>query len=474
MITKADLDAYLGKNIKDICQNHFDDASLNHCAHFVSHALRLSFSFNCGQMTGGTDPAANIRVHEVFARCPRVGKWGDADASQIQLVFVTRKDVVNLSTKTMQNIPQKHVGIFCDGLVYNYSNGTDQVVRVPVDEFYERFQGIYAGDQGLFFGEIPGSELLLSVDRAGSTVNRGIAFALSKQGKKWSAQRIDSLQEPKFYVGSETIDPAKGFYGLFQPGSAYYGPRYKAVDHVSQIDHWAYLLDVTAYCESNLYINLINTYDRARFTFGFYQLAAHTPRDNLILFFRAALAEPEFQELFPDLALRGGRVFRVAEDGTETDLEKETFDPVSGEDQLQAFMEYMNPTRKQIDEQEILQSARLVWWANTSKKCAEIQANVSASILQKKMASRYAAWYDLDGESDIVCAIIADIHHQGRGKKADVRNALATANKVNALLQIGKVDYSTRVQALTERIEKWKADGIMGVKRYRPATNEFE
>lgn len=474
MITKADLESYLGKDIKDICQNDFDDPNLNHCAHFASHALKLSFSFSCAQMTGGSHPTANIRVHEVFARCPRVGKWDDADTSQIQLVFVIRKDACNIAAKTMQNIPQKHVGIFCDGFVYNYSNGNDQVVKVTVDDFYQRFQSIYAGDQGLFFGEIPGSDLLLSVDATGGVVDRGIGFSLGKQGKKWFAQRIDSPQEPKFYVGSETINPAKGFYGLFQPGSAYYGAQYEASDHVSKIDHWAYLLDVTAYCESDLYINLINTYDRARFTFGFYQLAAHTPRDNLILFFRAALVEPEFQELFPDLALKGGRVFRVAEDGTETDLEKETFDPASGEDQLQAFMEYMNPTRKQIDEQEILQSARLIWWANTSTKCAEIQADVSASILQRKMANRYAAWYDLDGESDVVCAIIADIHHQGRGKKADVRNALATANKVNALLQIGKAAYPVRVQALTERIEKWKAAGIMGVKRYRLGTNEFQ
>jgi hypothetical protein len=69
MTTTADLEAFLGKDIKDICGNGFGDANLNHCAHFVSHATGLTFSFNCAQMTGGHKPPGNIRVHEVFAQC---------------------------------------------------------------------------------------------------------------------------------------------------------------------------------------------------------------------------------------------------------------------------------------------------------------------------------------------------------------------------------------------------------------------
>ena len=38
----ADLEKYEGLDIKDICSTGLDSAELNHCAHFVSHALDLS------------------------------------------------------------------------------------------------------------------------------------------------------------------------------------------------------------------------------------------------------------------------------------------------------------------------------------------------------------------------------------------------------------------------------------------------
>ncbi len=473
MTTTAELEAFVGKDVKDICGNGFDDSSLNHCAHFVSHAMGLTFSFNCAQMTGGHQAPANIRVHEVFAQCPRVGTWNKADPNQMQLIFVTRKDVVNVATKTMQNIPQKHIGVYSNGYVYNYSNTNDKVVKQTVADFFARFQAIYDGDQGLFFGEVPGSDLHLTVDVSGLSVTSGAAFSLRKQGKQWFATRSDIPGEKEFYVASEVIQPAKNFYGLFHPVSSYYGPVYDAQHYFSTLDQWAYLLDVTAACESKLRMNLINTYDRARFTFGFYQLAAHTPKDNLILLFRVALLDPEFQLLFPDLKLKGGKVFRVAQDGTETDLEEESFDAPTGEQQLKRFMAYLNPERSKIDEQEILNAARVVWWGNSSPASADMQVNVASAILQSKMSERYATWYDLDGQTDIVCAIVADIHHQGRGKKAAVRNALATNDKVAALLQIGKSDYPERITTLSSRIEKWRSTGAMGTKRYQAALNEF-
>src|SRR5688500_7903879 len=111
---KTTLEAALGKAIDKICPNKFHDLTANHCAHFVSHMAGLDFSFNCIEFKGGTKQAANVRVHEIFSRCPKVGKFEDADKTKTQLVFVTRKDNVNLSNKQMGNIPQKHIGVFCD------------------------------------------------------------------------------------------------------------------------------------------------------------------------------------------------------------------------------------------------------------------------------------------------------------------------------------------------------------------------
>jgi hypothetical protein len=301
--------------------------------------------------------------------CPRVGIWQNADKTKVQLIFVTRKDVVDVATKTMQNIPQKHIGVYHAGNVYHYSNTEDRVVKQTVDAFYARFQKAYAGDQGLFFGEVPGSELKLTVDFAAASVPHSHAFRLRNQGTRWFAQRSDIDGEEEFLIGAEVNQPRRNFHGLGFPVRDYYGPSYDVARYIPVVDQWAYLLDITGFCESKNRINLINTYDRARFTFGFHQLAAHTPRDNLILFFRQALENPEFNALFPDLALRGGKVFRLESNGTETDLEKEVFDPASKEDQLQLFMTYLNPQREKLDGQEILQAARLIWWANTSTAC---------------------------------------------------------------------------------------------------------
>lgn len=224
-----DMESFLGKNIDRICKNRFHDPEQNHCAHFVCHAMGFGFSFNCKDFQGGNKPAANIRVHEVFANCPRVGKWSDADASQSQLIFVTRKDVVNIATKTMQNIPQKHIGIFHNDRVYHYSNTEDKVVKQTVPDFFARFQAAYSGDQGLFFGEFPETALRLSLAAyrtpegaraTAAAAARAIDFVLRKDGSRWFARRTDTADQPEFLVGIEVNQPAPA---LSRP--AFSGPQ---------------------------------------------------------------------------------------------------------------------------------------------------------------------------------------------------------------------------------------------------------
>lgn len=463
-------ESYIGMGIDDICQNKFHDPNSNHCAHFVSHVLGITFSFNCRQYAGGNAQPANIRVHEIFAQCPTVGKWEDADQSRDQLVFVTRKDVVSLPTKKMQNIPQKHIGIFTGGHVYHYSNTADKVVKDRPEAFLQKFQNAYSGDQGLFFGHFPMSGVLFAVDATAASVPQA-GFKLRKDGSRWYARRMDR-QDGEFLVGSEVNQPARNFHGLHIPNGAAYGPRFDASSYTTKIDHWAYLLDVTAAGEGGGYMNVINTYDRAAFTFGFYQLAAHTPNDNLILLFREALRDGEFQSLFPDLKLKAGRVFRIDSQG-ETDLEAETYDPVRKERQLRAFMTYLNPKRGGVEEQEVLQAARLMWWTNQTEVGRLVQVSVANAILQRKMTERYEGWYGLDGASDAVCAAIADIHHQGRGTKTAVRQALKQSDPLAALTKIGAEDYPERCRTLRKRIAELKTQGIFGRKVYDAALNEF-
>lgn len=470
---KSALENALGKSIDKICPNQFHSLSANHCAHFVSHMTGLEFSFHCREFKGGNKQGGNIRVHEIFARCPKVGRFEDRPSDRPVLVFVTRKDIVHLDDRRMGNIPQKHIGIFMDGFVYHYSNSDNHAVKWTKDRFIDVFQQVYSGDQGLFYGIIPNSDLCLSVDPTAMDVDQGIAFSLDRrQGKKWFARAVNSDNDQEFYVGREIANKAKIYFGIFRHSIEYDGPQFDPEDYLKDIDQWAYLLCLTGHCESKNFFNVFNTYDRAKFTFGFYQLAAHTPEDNLILFFRRLAEFEQAKDYFPEIKIVNGRLTRVNRDGGTTDLETILNTGPNGKGQLQLFMNYLNPLRKAIDEQEVLQVARMIHWTTNDPCMCDLQVEMANRILQQKMDRCYSRWYDLDGKSDLVCALIADIHHQGRASKTRVKKALDTADPVEALICVNPLT-TGRIADLRQIIKKLVDQGRLGQKVYDAAGNEF-
>jgi hypothetical protein len=153
VVTTAILEDLLGLEITDICPIGFTDRTDNHCAHFVSHVLGYQFGFTCKGMVDGEGIPATIRVHELFARCPAVGTWQSKPAALDPcLVFITKASNVNLTAKTMTNVPKKHVGIFADGSIWHYSNTRDQVVKQTPDQFSRHYKPPH---NAMFFGELP-------------------------------------------------------------------------------------------------------------------------------------------------------------------------------------------------------------------------------------------------------------------------------------------------------------------------------
>jgi hypothetical protein len=56
----------------------------------------------------------------------------------------------------MTDHPQKHIGIFANGLIYHYSNGEDKVVSDTPPSFESKFKSRYSGaNVTLFFGQFP-------------------------------------------------------------------------------------------------------------------------------------------------------------------------------------------------------------------------------------------------------------------------------------------------------------------------------
>lgn len=464
------LKAAVGKNIKQICENGYDDPALNHCAHFASHMCGMTFSYHCRNQAGGSKPPGNLRVHEVFAQCPKVGKWRDADLSRSQLIFVTRDSHVDLATKTMKNHPQKHIGVFHDGKVYHYGNTQDQVVTDTPGSFLRKFQAIYAGNQEIYYGWMPGEDLLLNVRENGTDASAEMKFELPEPvNGLWKAQLVGEPRD--FVVGREVNQPRRRFHGIHNNIPENHSPIFKADDYLDDIDHWAVLLEITGHGESRNRFNLVNTYDRAKFTFGFYQLAAHTPRDNLILFFHKLARLPDFSGYFPELEIREGRLIRRGADGAFTDLEQE-FLASNGEMQIMLFMNYLNPQRVPIDRQEVLQAARLIHWTAADPAARQAQVDMAAEILQRKMA-KHALKLGLNGKSDTICAIVADIFHQGRATYNAVKPLLAGPSAEDALMRVGEQNYPGRCRDLREAVAAAKNANRLGKKVYVAATNEF-
>lgn len=471
-MSTVNLEQYLGKSISAICGNGYHNDEFNHCAHFVSHALGLDFDMTCGKLTGGKKPSANVRVQEIFPQCSKVGKWSDADRSITQLIFVTKATNVRLADKFMENIPKKHIGIFHQGMVYHYSNSQDRVVKETPESFQQKFNATYGPGQGYFFGWIPGANLHLNVSTVAANVSAERRFDLEGPIESfWYAKEASGGE--RFLVGREVNQPTKNFHGLLVPVSKYWGPKFVASEYDGMLDHWVHLLEVTGQCESQNHMALVNTYDRAKFTFGFYQLAAHTPKDNLILLFKELAKLTAFKKYFPELAIRNGNLCRVDKDGSVTDLETPMNTGPDGEANLQLFMNYLNPNRKLIDEQEVLHSARLIHWTVNDPQARLAQVRVSSQILQGKMARFHAPALKLDGRSDVTCAILCDMLHQGRAKYAELRPILQAAMPDEALLTFKNAEYVTRNNTLRAAIAASKAAGKLGTRRYSLAANGF-
>lgn len=154
MITRQVLDSYVGHSMAEICPHGYDATTNNHCAHFVGHVLQLSFGLTCAAMSGarGAYSAANLRVHETFARCPSTRQILACPTIGEGLIFVSKASNFHGQPTQMRNVPKKHIGIVLNGIVWHYSNPRDEVITQTVGEFLFH----YARQQNaLWWGDFP-------------------------------------------------------------------------------------------------------------------------------------------------------------------------------------------------------------------------------------------------------------------------------------------------------------------------------
>lgn len=234
------------------------------------------------------------------------------------------------------------------------------------------------------------------------------------------------------------------------------------------LGQWAYFIEPTLSAEGGARFATLNTYDRAAFTFGAPQLAAHTPGENFIIYLRRLLALPDAEKHFPELSLRQNnagktRVHLDTGNGFK-DLEEEVsvVRPNRKRDvQLVHLMTYLNPSATQIDAAELSVSARLINWLRLDPATKELQISVFVDQCKKNIALAKREIKGFTGD-DWVCALwIADILHQGRGTYREMSAALASGDPEAALKNIGRGKYPSRINTVDAGVARLKASGVM-------------
>lgn len=275
-----------------------------------------------------------------------------------------------------------------------------------------------------------------------------------------------------------------GFAGMarLRGFNAEKAPTYSHADWLDAHGAWAALIEPTGEGESHNSFTCLNSYDRAAFTFGFYQLAAHTPNDNLVLLFRKLLATDEAAIYFPDLALSGGKV-HLRDAGNLRPLEGAQ-DRRDGENRPReqgAFMEYLNANMKDVDAAERRAASRLIHWACHSETHRRIQVDVAVALAKKKVAriAQRVAQHgtSLDERPMPVVAMALDILHNGRGGRMTfvrIADALKAPDPLPELAKIGRTGtFADRIDRVASRAGSLLGKGAFGRLRYNSAANDF-
>jgi hypothetical protein len=284
---------------------------------------------------------------------------------------------------------------------------------------------------------------------------------IEREGEKFFA----TIDGSRFLVGKRTKFTAGAAVtrGLHNVG--HQQVPYRREDHREAFGLWADFMSPTVTVEGG-HLDALNTYDRARFTFGFLQFAAHVPGGDFVRYLRALLRLPLASEYFPDLALNAeGHVARLTGSGL-VELENRH--------STEKLMDYLNPSSADVEDAEVVNAAKLIHWVRTDPEHRRAQVEIGVSVCKGILAGR-ANQLQLNGRADTCCLVIMDILHQGRGSPSipKIKAALASPEPMTPLLEIGKAQFPSRVEGLATAVESLVSEGSLGRFTYQPESNDF-
>jgi hypothetical protein len=287
-----------------------------------------------------------------------------------------------------------------------------------------------------------------------STMTKGLVYYAKLAGSS----------EPKITVGYKTLyHDNYGLYNTAIDQNLIYNPA----NYEAEKGFWAYFIYPTAMAESKGSFFCLNTYDRARFTFGFMQYAAHVPNGDFVRFFRSLLKLPNANAYFPRLNLINNRIHYVNETGASSQLENDNSTTM--------LSDYFNPSLSEIENQEVICSARMVHWAMNDPAHRKAQVDTAIDNFKRNMIG-YNTRFNLNGATAKVCQLICDIRHQGRGDNDMIAMALNTGGNWESaytnLAKIGYVTYKNRIDTVRKVISDLENQSKFQY-TYRSADNSF-
>ena len=291
-----------------------------------------------------------------------------------------------------------------------------------------------------------------------------ISSSVLANGKTAYYAKLTNSNEPRFLIGYKTkYQDNFGIYNISVQDSLSYKPQ----NFQTEFGFWAYFITPTAKAESGFSYNCLNTYDRAKFTFSFMQYAAHVPNGDFVVFFKKLLALPNAILYFPKLRLQNNRIHYVNPNNTLVQLESDI--------STQPLMNYLNPTLNDVENQELICSARMIHWASNDANHVRIQVETAILHFKTNMQA-YHNRFGLNNAPAKVCVMICDILHQGRGSYDRIANALNTNGDWDRayanLCTIGSVNYQSRITTVKNTITSLTNQGLFN-KKYKASNNSF-
>ena len=107
------------------------------------------------RMTKRLAAGANVRVQEIFDRCPKVEEFLSCPLAVEGLIFVSapRNFVTRAAARPrMRNVPRKHIGIILNGTIWHYSNSNRKVVKQNMAQFIHHYR---RQQNALWYGSLP-------------------------------------------------------------------------------------------------------------------------------------------------------------------------------------------------------------------------------------------------------------------------------------------------------------------------------